>query len=101
MNDRSVLNLPASLPADRRTRRLAITALTSRAIADEREREMRQLAGDRHGGIVEDWVGSTTSGVAAQLLLSEQLLGQGWAWSEILRSVWYRDEALREVALRA
>jgi hypothetical protein len=49
---------------------------------------------------VEELVTATTSEVAAQLLLTEHLLSEGWAFADILRSVWYRDDALLESALR-
>ena len=100
MSDTSLSKAPVTLPADRRTRRLSITALTNRSIADRRERDLRELAGDDGEYLVEDLVTATTSEVAAQLLLTEHLLGEGWAFQDILRSVWYRDEALREAALR-
>jgi hypothetical protein len=38
--------------------------------------------------------------VAAQLLLTERLLAEGWEWADVLRSVWYREEAMREAANR-
>lgn len=100
MSDTSLSNAPASLPTDRRSRRLSITALTNRSIADRRERDLRDLAGDEADYLVEELVTATTSEVAAQLLLTEHLLSEGWAFADILRSVWYRDDALRESALQ-
>ncbi len=100
MSDTSLSRTPAALPADRRTRRLAITALTNRSMAERCERELRKLPGTGAECLVEELVTANTSEVAAQLLLTEQLLRDGWAFQEILRSVWYRDDALRESALR-
>jgi hypothetical protein len=91
---------PASLPFDTLARRLSITALTNRAIANRRERELGEYLGDEAGYLLSDLVAAGTSEVAAQLLLTERLLDDGWAWTDILRSVWYREEALRESANR-
>lgn len=85
------------LPSDARTRRLAVTILTNRAIAQERERDVIELLGDEAAYVGGDLVQSATSEVAAQLLLTEHLISQGWQFSDILRSVWYREDALREV----
>src|SRR5512140_418392 len=98
MRDSRVTDKALDLPENRRVRRLAISALTGRAIADQRERDLRDVVGPGDCGLVEDLVSATTSGIAAQLLLTETLLAEGWAWSDILRSVWYRDEALRGAA---
>ncbi len=85
------------LPDDARTRRLAVTILTNRAIAQKREREVIEVLGDDAAYLGGDLVASTTSEVAAQLLLSEYLLEQGWSFADVLRSVWYREDALRGV----
>lgn len=90
----------ADLPVDKRCRRLAITTLTNRSVANRRERDLAELAGDDGKYLVEDYISASTSAVAAQLLLTEHLLERGWNFSEILRSVWYRDEALRVSAQR-
>lgn len=91
---------PLSLPADALARRLSITALTNRAIANRRERELGEYLGEDAGYLLKDLVAAETSEVAAQLLLTERLLAEGWNWSEILRSVWYREDSLREAANR-
>ena len=91
---------PASLPTDTLARRLSITALTNRAIANRRERELGEYLGEEAGYLLKDLVAAETSEVAAQLLLTERLLAEGWEWSEVLRSVWYREEAMREAANR-
>lgn len=90
----------ADLPGDKRCRRLAITTLTNRSVANRRERDMCELAGEDGKYLVEDYISASTSAVAAQLLLTEHLLDRGWSFTEILRSVWYRDEALRSAAQR-
>ncbi len=35
-----------------------------------------------------------------QLMLTEHLLRQGWAWERILAAVWYNEDYLRSAALR-
>ncbi len=90
----------ATLPTDRRVRRLAIAALTNRAVANRRERDLTAYLGEDASYMASDLVGAATGEVAAQLLLTEHLLGEGWEWREILRSVWYREDALRQAANR-
>jgi hypothetical protein len=92
--------LPDPLPEGLRARRLAITALGHRGVANRRERDLTEFLGDDGYYLISDYVSATTGEVAAQLLLSEQLLAAGWQWPDILRSVWYREEALREAANR-
>jgi hypothetical protein len=92
---------PDTLPQDRRVRRLAVAAMANRGIAGRRERDLAEYLGDEAGYLITDYVAAATSEVAAQLLLTEHLLESGWEWPEILRSVWYREEALREAANRA
>jgi hypothetical protein len=89
---------PAALPIDKRARRLAITTLTNRGVANRRETDVQEALGPRDAALMTDYVAATTSEIAAQLLLTEHLLDAGWAWPDILRSVWYREEALREAA---
>jgi hypothetical protein len=91
---------PVSLPTDTLARRLSITALTNRAIANRRERELGEYLGDDAGYLLKELVAAETSEVAAQLLLTERLLAEGWEWADVLRSVWYREEAMREAANR-
>lgn len=91
---------PPSLPGGARARRLAITALGHRGVANLREHDLTEFLGDDAYYLISDYVAATTGQVAAQLLLTEQLLAAGWQWPEILRSVWYREEALREAANR-
>ncbi|MEO9254035.1 MAG: hypothetical protein ABI305_00720 [Tepidiformaceae bacterium] len=90
----------ASLPADALARRLSITALTNRAIANRRERELGEYLGDEAGYLLKDLIAAETSEVAAKLLFTERLLAEGWDWPEILRSVWYREDSMREAANR-
>jgi hypothetical protein len=89
---------PGRLPTDRRTRRLAITALANRAIAQKRDAQISDVLGNHDAYLVTDMLGALTGEVAAQLMLTEHLLSQGWAWDEILRNVWYQEEPLRKVA---
>lgn len=91
---------PAALPGGVRTRRLAVTALGHRGVANLREHDLTEFLGDEGYYLISDYVAATTGQVAAQLLLTEQLVAAGWQWPEILRSVWYREEALREAANR-
>lgn len=88
---------PQTLPADKRARRLAIATLTNRGVANRRELDVEEALG-RDSHLMRDYVAATTSEVAAQLLLSEHLLELGWSWPDVLRAVWYREEALRESA---
>ena len=89
---------PGSLPTDRRTRRLAITALANRAIAQKRDAQISDVLGRENAYLVTDMLGALTGEVAAQLMLTEHLLRQGWPWDEVLRNVWYQEEPLRKVA---
>lgn len=89
---------PTALPPDKRARRLAISTLTNRGVANQREADVQAALGPRDCHLMADYVAATTSEVAAQLLLTEELIEAGWAWPDILRSVWYREEALREAA---
>jgi hypothetical protein len=91
---------PDSLPRDRRARRLALTTMTNRGIARRREEDLTEYLGEDAGYLMSDYITASTSEVAAQLLLTEHLLDNGWDWSKILKSVWYREEALREAATR-
>lgn len=86
------------LPTDRRTRRLAIATLANRAIAQKRDAQIADVLGADGAYLVADLVAATTSEVAAQLLLSEHLLERGWTWDDVLREVWYREDALRTAA---
>lgn len=96
MDQSAAFNLTSQqLPADARTRRLAVTILTNRAIAQKREHEVIEVLGEDSAHLGSDLVACTTSEVAAQLLLTEHLIKQGWEFGQILRSVWYREEALR------
>ena len=83
------------LPANARTRRLALSVLTHRAIARRREHDVLEVLGDDAAYLGTDLVGAVTSEVAAQLLLTEHLIEEGWSFGDILRSVWYREDALR------
>ena len=91
---------PDSLPRDRRAHRLALTTMANRGIAQRREQDLNEYLGEEANYLIADYVSASTSEVAAQLLLTEHLLETGWDWPDILRSVWYREEALREAANR-
>ena len=100
MEQSAAFNLTSQvLPDDAKTRRLAMSILTHRAIAQRREHEVIEVLGDDASYLGLDLVAATTSEVAGQLLLTEHLIEQGWAFADILRSVWYREDALRGVVL--
>ena len=90
---------PYTLPNDAVTRRIAISALAYRAIAQKREIQLNDVLGDDSAVLLSDLMAMVTSETSAQLMLTEYLLKQGWAWERILAAVWYNEEFLRGAAL--
>ena len=88
-----------TLPHDAVTRRIAISALAYRAIAQKREVQLNDVLGDDSAVLLSDLMAMVTSETRGQLMLTEHLLKQGWAWERILAAVWYNEEFLRGAAL--
>ena len=93
-------NKPAhrALPHDHETRRLAITTLACRAIAQKREVQLNDVLGPEGSDLLSDLVATLANETSAQLMLTERLLGLGWSWQAVLEAVWYNEDALREAA---
>ncbi len=88
-----------ALPRDFATRRLAISTLAYRAIAQKREVQLNDVLGDHGADLLSDMMSTVTNETSTQLMLTEHLLKLGWAWERILAAVWYNEEYLREAAL--
>jgi hypothetical protein len=89
---------PYALPGDLATRRLAITALSYRAIAQKREVQLNDILGDDGADLLSDLMATATNEVSTQLMLTEHLLKAGWSWERILAAVWYNEDSLRAAA---
>ncbi|MEO8540791.1 MAG: hypothetical protein ABI577_13710 [bacterium] len=90
---------PYTLPRDAATRRLAINALTFRAIAQKREVQLNDVLGDHGAELLSDMMATAANETSTQLMLTEHLLRRGWAWERILAAVWYNEEFLRNAAI--
>jgi hypothetical protein len=77
---------PPQLPGHPELRRLAISALSYRAIAQEREVQIASM------------LATLTTEITTQLMLSEHLLSRGWSWDDVLVAVWYNEDQLRAAA---
>ena len=89
---------PYTLPADSATRRMAISTLSYRAIAQRREVQLNDVLGDDGAELLSDLMAHVTNETSTQLMLTEHLLKAGWAWERILAAVWYNEEFLRSAA---
>ena len=89
---------PYALPADKPTRRMAISALSYRAIAQKREVQLNDILGQDGADLLSDLMATVTNETSTQLMLTEHLLKAGWAWERILAAVWYNEEFLRGCA---
>jgi hypothetical protein len=90
---------PYALPRDVVTRRMAISALAFRAIAQKREVQINDVLGEEGAELLSDLMSTVVNETSTQLMLTEQLLKRGWAWERILAAVWYNEEHLRAAAL--
>jgi hypothetical protein len=90
---------PYALPNDSVTRRMAISALAYRAIAQKREVQLNDVLGDDGAELLSDLMATVTNETTTQLMLTERLLQAGWAWERILAAVWYNEEFLRSAAV--
>jgi len=96
---RSTLNDdPYALPGDVVTRRMAISTLAYRAIAQKRELQLNDVLGDSGAELLSDLMATVTNETSTQLMLSERLLKQGWTWERILAAVWFNEDSLRSAA---
>jgi hypothetical protein len=89
---------PYSLPGDTATRRLAVSTLAYRAIAQKREVQLDDVLGDEGSPLLSDLMVTVANETSTQLMLTEHLLKAGWAWERILAAVWYNEEFLRSAA---
>lgn len=89
---------PYALPGDAVTRRMAISALSYRAIAQKREVQLDDVLGEEGADLLSDLMATVTNETSTQLMLTERLLKAGWAWERILAAVWYNEEYLRKAA---
>jgi hypothetical protein len=89
---------PYALPEDAITRRMAISALCYRAIAQKREVQLNDVLGEDGADLLSDLMSTVTNETNTQLMLTEHLLRAGWAWERILAAVWFNEEFLREAA---
>lgn len=101
MHERSLTETDESymLPADLPVRRMAISALSYRAIAQRREAQLNDFLGEDGAELLSDLMTTVTNETSTQLILTEHLLKAGWAWERILAAVWYNEEFLRAVAV--
>lgn len=86
------------LPAEPGLRQLAISALTYRAVAQEREIQIGELLGPDGSDLLSDLLATLTNEITTQLLLSERLLKNGWSWDDVLVAIWYNEDHLRAAA---
>lgn len=89
---------PYALPDDVATRRLAISTLSYRAIAQKREVQLNDILGEDAADLLSDMMSTVSNETSTQLMLTERLLRAGWSWERILAAVWYNEEFLREAA---
>jgi hypothetical protein len=89
---------PPQLPGHPELRRLAISALSYRAIAQEREVQIASMLGPDGTDLLSDLLATLTTEITTQLMLSEHLLSRGWSWDDVLVAVWYNEDQLRAAA---
>jgi hypothetical protein len=101
MHERSLTETDESytLPAELPVRRMAISALSYRAIAQRREVQLNDFLGEDGAELLSDLMATVTNETSTQLMLTEHLLKAGWAWERILAAVWYNEEFLRAAAV--
>ena len=101
MHERSLTETDESytLPAELPVRRMAISALSYRAIGQRREVQLNDFLGEDGAELLSDLMATVTNETSTQLMLTEHLLKAGWAWERILAAVWYNEEFLRAVAV--
>ena len=90
---------PYALPAELPVRRMAISTLSYRAIAQRREVQLNDVLGEDGADLLSDLMATVTNETSTQLMLTEHLLKAGWAWERILAAVWYNEEFLRAAAV--
>ena len=90
---------PYALPNDLVTRRMAISTLAYRAIAQKREVQLNDLLGNEGAELLSDMMATVANETSTQLMLTEHLLSRGWAWERILAAVWYNEDYLRGAAV--
>lgn len=90
-----------ALPNDTAARRMAISTLAYRAIAQKREVQLNDILGDDSAELLSDLMATVANETNTQLMLTEYLLKQGWTWERILPAVWYNEEYLRDSARSA
>lgn len=91
---------PYELPTDAATRRMAISTLAYRAIAQKREVQLDDVLDDADSVLLSELMSTVANETSTQLMLTEHLLKAGWAWERILAAVWYNEEFLRSAATR-
>lgn len=97
-NQRTRTDNPYALPADAVTRRMAISTLAYRAIAQKREVQLDDVLDDTDSVLLSELMSTVANETSMQLMLTEHLLKAGWAWERILAAVWYNEEFLRAAA---
>ncbi len=90
---------PYALPVEAPVRRMAISTLAFRAIAQRREVQINDVLGESGAELLSDLMATVTNETSTQLMLTEHLLKAGWAWERILAAIWYNEEYLRDAAL--
>ena len=88
-----------ALPDDAVTRRLAISTLAYRAVAQKREVQLNDVLGSEGADLLSDMMATVANETTTQLMLTEHLLSRGWAWERILAAVWYNEDYLRGAAV--
>lgn len=88
-----------TLPTELPVRRMAISALSYRAIAQRREAQLNDFLGEDGAELLCDLMATVTNETSTQLMLTEHLLKAGWEWERILAAVWYNEEFLRAAAV--
>ncbi|MGE3074723.1 MAG: hypothetical protein AB7N24_01230 [Dehalococcoidia bacterium] len=97
-NQRTRTDNPYQLPNDAVTRRMAISTLAYRAIAQKREVQLDDVLDEADSVLLSELMSTVANETSTQLMLTEHLLKAGWAWERILAAVWYNEEFLRSAA---
>ncbi len=97
-NQRTRTDNPYLLPNDTVTRRMAISTLAYRAIAQKREVQLDDVLDESDSVLLSELMSTVANETSTQLMLTEHLLKAGWAWERILAAVWYNEEFLRAAA---
>lgn len=98
-SSRAGTNDPYALPNDAAIRRMAISTLAYRAIAQKREVQLNDVLGEDGAALLSDMMATLANETSTQLMLTEHLLSRGWAWERILAAVWYNEDYLRGAAV--